>query len=185
MTPPNPPNASPKRDIVESINKFLLKSKFPEVLALIAVIGAASGLVSTLFNLYNPSTPALADRISRLTKSLNDSARIITEIEKEVDQRQELLERLQRDAETAKNLAALNSPQANAVVQALRGELDKESNKSFWIGAGQNFVFTILGALLGIFLPGIIHRLPWRNRGTAVPASDIHTPPPGQPGSGV
>ena len=112
-----------------------------------ALLGAA---LSFWFSYYSRPHDTLTDRIATLTKSLNDSAQIISDIEQEVNRRQSLLEKLQRDADEAKNLAALNSAQANAVVQALREELNTESNKGWWASIIQGLIFAVLGAVFGL-----------------------------------
>ena len=91
---------------------------------------------------------SLPKRIDSLSKSLKNSATLITEIEREILRRQELLEQLKKDAETAKHLAELSSPQAQAVAQALRLEFEREQTRSFWTSVLQNFAFAILGVFL-------------------------------------
>lgn len=118
-----------------------------EMIAVLATtVGFALPLSTTLgiFGGKHPQT--LEEEIGTLTKSLNDSARLISGIEQEISQRQALVERLQRDADEAKKLSTLNSDQVAAIAQALRGELRSEGRSGFWVTALTNLVFAILGA---------------------------------------
>lgn len=118
-----------------------------EMIAVLATtVGFALSLSTTLGIFGGKHTLTLEEEISTLTKSLNDSARLISDIEQEISQRQALVERLQRDADEAKKLSTLNSDQVAAVAQALRGELRSEDRSGFWVTALTNLVFAILGA---------------------------------------
>lgn len=141
-----------------------------------ALLGVA---LSFEFNYYSRPHDTLTDRIATLTKSLNDSARTISDIEQEVNRRQALLAKLQHDADEAKNLAALNSAQANAVVQALRGELDRESGKSWWSSIVQGLIFAVLGAVFGVAASELWRRL----RPRATPAPTVISSPNGDAGT--
>jgi hypothetical protein len=88
-------------------------------------------------------------RITLLTASLNNSAKVISDIEREIEGRRELVTKLQRDADDAKQLSELKAAQVAAVSQALKGELDRENRTNFWITLATNLFFAILGAALG------------------------------------
>jgi TolA-binding protein len=90
----------------------------------------------------------LAGRIEELTRSLNSAARSVSEIEREIHARQQLVARLREDAETAKNLATINEQQAQAIAQALRGQLQQQEREAYWWSVGQNAFFTLLGVVL-------------------------------------
>jgi hypothetical protein len=99
--------------------------------ALVGAILLGGGLAYTYKILLLISRPAvikaeLQDRIKILTNTLNESARAIEDIEKEIGQRTNLVERLKRDADTAERLAAVNREQAEAIAQTLKGELDRQ-----------------------------------------------------------
>lgn len=129
-------------------------------LLLWAVLGVVSAIVlQYLFSLHHEGGPTLDSKISILSKSLYEATGVISEIEKEVQDRQTLLERLRRDAEINKNLAQLSAAQASAITQALHAELESESRSSFWWGVGQNIVFTILGAFFGVIATEVWRRM--------------------------
>jgi hypothetical protein len=109
-------------------------------------VSSVVGILKTGGNFSASQPETLEARISTLTKSLKESAQLISSIEEEVSQRQALVERLQHDADEAKKLSSLNSDQVAAVAQVLRGELRSESRFGFWVTALTNLVFAILGA---------------------------------------
>jgi TolA-binding protein len=116
---------------------------------LFAFIAAVAGGYATGLKEIRPKQPAtFSNKISALSKSLTDSAFVIDQIQDEIIRRQLLLEKLQKDADTAQQLAQINSSQANAIVQAIRLEVEREKNRDFWFGVVQNFVFAVLGVIL-------------------------------------
>jgi hypothetical protein len=72
--------------------------------------------------------------VKQLAKSLAPSASIVDSIEYEIDQRSQLVEKLQRDAARYEQLKNLNQATVEAVAQTLRGELATQGRKSFWQG---------------------------------------------------
>jgi hypothetical protein len=123
------------------------------------------GLHSLFPEIFNeiraPPPPTLEDRIKLLTDSLNSSARTIQEIENEIKDRQALVTKLQRDAEIAQKLTALNKDQVDAIAQVLRGQIEAEEHRSFW---GNQFL-AVLYTLLGVALAELSRWfLRWRAR---------------------
>ncbi len=94
----------------------------------------------------------LEDRIRQLTDSLKDAAEVVSKIEAEVQQRKELVVRLQQDAETAKNIANLKKAEVDSVSQLFRGELKKEEKRSFIRDFGMNLGFFVLGVIVTYFI---------------------------------
>jgi flagellar biosynthesis/type III secretory pathway M-ring protein FliF/YscJ len=84
-------------------------------------------------------------RIARLTTALSESSHVIQEIEAEMKNRTELVEKLKRDAETYERLRNINREEAEAVAQALGGELRKEGRRSLLTNFLMNFGFSCLG----------------------------------------
>jgi len=95
-----------------------------------------------------PVAKELPDRIRVLTDSLNAAARAIGDIESEIQERKELVDKLKRDAEIANNLKQLNKEQVDAVAQVLRSQIDREQKEGFWATQGIAFFYTILGVFL-------------------------------------
>jgi arginine/ornithine N-succinyltransferase beta subunit len=106
-----------------------------------------------------PGEITLEQKITALTKNLNDSARAISEVEREVQARRQLADKLRADAEEAQNLATLNQKQVEAVAQALRGQLEERERASFWWTIGQNFFFAALGVALSEVYRWIVRQL--------------------------
>ena len=80
-------------------------------------------------------------RIDRLTRTLRESAQVVSEMESEIERRQGLVERLRREQQ----LLELSRDEVEAVAQALRGELRREGRKAFWLNVAQGAVFFLLG----------------------------------------
>jgi ABC-type multidrug transport system fused ATPase/permease subunit len=91
-------------------------------------------------------------RIARLTTALSESSHVIEEIEVEMKDRTELVEKLKRDAETYERLRNINREEAEAVAQALGGELRKEGRRSLLTNFFMNFGFFVLGVATTIAL---------------------------------
>jgi TolA-binding protein len=94
----------------------------------------------------------LEDRITKLSSALQDSSRLVAEVEGEISKRQALVVELQHDADRYQKLVSINQEQVQAVAQLLQGELRREGTRSFWKGVLANFVFFVLGALLSWYL---------------------------------
>ncbi|UKA07255.1 hypothetical protein IHC92_05595 [Photobacterium damselae subsp. damselae] len=115
---------------------------------LIIVFGGVAALVVSKINefvlkkFFNKND-SLEERIELLTKELQCSSKLISEIEKEISSRQQLVLELEKDAEQYRNLASINKEQAKALIQ--------ESNKSFWLNFVQSTLFFILGLIIPRF----------------------------------
>jgi hypothetical protein len=117
-----------------------------------AVIGALSGLVSWLQIKGRAKPPSLQDRIHRLTSSLEEAVSVISEMQREIAQGQELADKLKQDAEVAERIVNLHSDEVEAVVQALGGQRKEEERRSFWKNLGWNTFFMVAGVALGEFV---------------------------------
>lgn len=145
MEESNNKNGFPYRD---KKTKKRVPALFDILSAAVGLAGALFAAFSYIYESYNAkqaSEVTLERRIEVLTKSLNQAASSISEIESEVNKRKELVVRLKQDADTAQSLISLNARQAEAVAQLLRREIDRDETKTFWIGAGQNLAFTLFG----------------------------------------
>lgn len=98
--------------------------------------------------------PTLQDRISRLTKNLESSVAVITEIEAEISKRKSLAQQLEADIERDKKLKEINEAQAEAIAQALRIPLEKESRKSLITNAVISFVVALVFFAIGYAIGG-------------------------------
>lgn len=92
------------------------------------------------------------ERIDRLAKSLKEAANLSSEIEAEINRRHKMVEKLKNDAERFDELAKLKAAEVEAVVQTMRGELQREGNKSFWKAAAINLVFFIAGVVVTFYV---------------------------------
>jgi dipeptide/tripeptide permease len=98
--------------------------------------------------------PTLQDRISNLTKNLESSVAIITEIETEISKRKNLAQQLEADIERYNKLKEINKAQVEAIAQTLRIPLVKESRKSLIINAIVTFVVALIFFAIGYFVGG-------------------------------
>jgi hypothetical protein len=117
-------------------------------------IGLSIVLVTALnsFESYTRSSTRggedLQSRIKSLTASLNSAATTISQIEDAIKQRQELVSKLQHDAEIASSLKTMNQEQLNALSQVLRGEMARDKHEDFWFNQATALGYTLLGVLL-------------------------------------
>jgi len=98
--------------------------------------------------------PTLQDRISNLTKNLESSATVITEIEAEISKRKSLAQQLETDIERDKKLKEISKDQVEAIAQTLRIPLVKESRKSLIINAIITFVVALVFFAIGYLVGG-------------------------------
>jgi hypothetical protein len=91
-------------------------------------------------------------RIRKLTTSLTGAVDLINGIEREIEGRQALVGKLQKDVKRYTKLAALKKDEVEAVAQSLRGEIQREERRSFWRHVALNAFFFILGILASYFL---------------------------------
>ena len=92
------------------------------------------------------------ERIDRLTKSLKEAASLSSEIELEISNRNRIVEKLKGDLKRYEELKKLKETEVEAVVQTMRGELRRESNKSLWQSAGLNLIFFLAGVAITFYL---------------------------------
>ncbi len=121
-----------------------------------AVISISASILTQHLERKHRGKETLEERINKLTSALSDSSRLVAEVEREIQSRQNLVVELKNDAEKYQKLVSINQEQVNAVAQLLQGELRKEGTKSFWMGVAVNFIFFVLGALVSWFMsPGL------------------------------
>lgn len=123
------------------INRALLS-----IATALALGSAASTVLQLLVERAEQGT--IEERVENLSASLKSTAQIITQIEQEVTSRQELVEKLKRDAQTARQLAKLNREEAEAVAQAIRGEIERSDERRFWWNVAQGLGLVLFGALI-------------------------------------
>lgn len=92
-----------------------------------------------------------AQRIEKLSRALTDATNLIGGIERELNERHRLVEKLREDCARYDALAKLKASEVEAVVQSLRGELRQEGKRSFWQSALMNLVFFLAGIVASIY----------------------------------
>ncbi len=95
---------------------------------------------------------ALEDRISTLTTALKDTAHHISEIQKEIDARAELVTRLKNDADIYQKLKEMDKDQVEAVAQVLQIPLIEERAED----ARENSKAALFYTVVGIVLSGVV-----------------------------
>jgi gas vesicle protein len=112
------------------------------------VVGALTSVWTALSRSPSNRAPSLEDKVAVLTSSLNQAAKAISEVESEVRNRQQLADKLRKDAEEARKIVTLNKEQVEAVSQALRGQLQQRERATYWRRLAENFFFAVLGVAL-------------------------------------
>ena len=125
-------------------------------LALAAIISFAL-LIRRKRRTSDASGQDLERRVANLSSNLQAAARVIGEIEKEIQARQKLVDRLKHDAEQSEALAQLHSDEVEAVAQALRGQLSGLERRSFRSNFVLSLTFFAIGVitsiLVNVFVP--------------------------------
>ncbi len=92
------------------------------------------------------------DRVKKLTTALAGSIEVIEAIRQEVDANQRLVDRLQADVETHKELLRLHQSEVEAVAQVVAGEVRREGRRGLYFSFVLNAVFFGLGVLVTLLL---------------------------------
>lgn len=134
------------------ITSEIYKTLFPYIIGM-GIFAIGFQYLAIKFEKYikNKYGESSSERIERLTKSLKEASELSSEIENEINRRHKLVEKLESDIERYNELAQLKSSEVEAVVQAMSGEIQKESSKSFILSAALNFLFFIAGILVTIY----------------------------------
>jgi len=91
-------------------------------------------------------------RIDRLSKALNESIELTSEIENEIRSRHKVVEKLKEDVERYEELSSIKASEIEAVAQTIRGEIKRESNKSLLKSTIVNFLFFIAGIIITLYV---------------------------------
>ena len=108
--------------------------------------------VLRLRKLIKKGEETTVQRVNKLSKSLSQSAQLIDEILTEIDARQKLVDKLQKDTETYDKIAELKSSEVEAISQLLRGEIRKDGRRSFLQNIIINFTFFCAGIVVTYFI---------------------------------
>jgi hypothetical protein len=92
------------------------------------------------------------DRVKKLSVALAESIRVIEAIRREVESNQELVDRLQADANTHRELLALQRSEVEAVAQVVAGEVRREGRRSLYYSIALNLFFFGLGVLVTLLV---------------------------------
>jgi hypothetical protein len=91
-----------------------------------------------------------------LSSSLQAAAHTVSEIEREVQVRQQLVEQLKRDAKQAEVLSRLHQADVEAITQALQRQLSATERRSFRSNFILGFGFYILGVITTIVTNALV-----------------------------
>jgi hypothetical protein len=98
----------------------------------------------------------LEDRLSDLGDLMRSSARVLEEVQAEIEARIALAERAKADAQDAEQLAQLNEAQRLALARLVRAEVStevsKDSRRSFWQSFAVNLIFFVLGGVASVLI---------------------------------
>jgi hypothetical protein len=131
---------------MEPVHIIAIAAAIGAILSAIGSVANASGSLTEMIFGREKKEETIEDRVLRLTKALTEATTLISNIEGEIKARSALAIQLQQDIDQYNQLVELKKPEAEAVAQLLRGELQKESRSSFWKGFALNFLFFVLGA---------------------------------------
>ena len=111
------------------------------------IFGGVASLSFAISQTTEPTPPeTLDDRIERLTSSLYENVRVISEIEQEIKKRHATVTQLKADHERYSKLKEMDATDVEAIAQQLEIVVAIESKRSFWKSVLVNFTFFILGS---------------------------------------
>jgi hypothetical protein len=147
---------------VAALYRWVLRTEDPGWLGLTAFttaafVGGVLNAYSWAKSIYREIPPeSLKDRVKRLTVSLQHAMVALeetsAEMQKEIDQSQQLLAKLAQDARTYEHLAQINRPEVEAIAVLVRGEVKTESSRSSRQQFLVNLGFFVAGAVLSVLL---------------------------------
>jgi hypothetical protein len=112
----------------------------------------ASPSVLSVGTVEKPDPTALHDRLSSLSESMRESARLVEGMSTELDQMAQNVQQLQSDAEVARVIASVNGPDADV----LRKYVDAEFANSERRIRRDNLIIGIVGLVVGAVITLLI-----------------------------
>ena len=119
---------------------------------ILGIFSLAVAITSVIQRSLGEPETTIETRVETLSRSLENAASIVADIEREINSRMRLVSDLEERAHLAEQLQATNREQVEAISLLLRSELDRKENWNFWMNVTQNAMFMILGAFLGHFV---------------------------------
>jgi len=114
------------------------------------------GLLTGVLGQQQSAARPLEERISKLTSSLQESAKAVDEAQMEIEARRRLVERLRSEQQTFERLRSVDKPTADAVAATLQGELAKSERRArvaTWL------LIPTWGAVLGLLFALVAEKL--------------------------
>ncbi len=90
-----------------------------------------------------------------MSSNLEQASQAISKIEAEIAQRQQLVDQLEQQRQTAEEVSRLNEEQVEAVAQLLRGEVQANERQSLWLNIIIEVITSAAFFLLGLISPTI------------------------------
>ncbi len=118
------------------------------ILVDIASLTGPGGLIIDLTR----SRTSLEKRIEHALTSIQETSRVVADLEKSLSERTAKLKRLQADYERYSQLAELEEEKARAIIDQLGLTLDQRSGRERWIGFAINLAAGLIFFVAGIFL---------------------------------
>jgi hypothetical protein len=125
------------------LSRLLRRNLLGVFLGSIGFIGILAGVILQQQSAAKP----LEERMSKLSSSLQESAKAVDEAQAEIEARQRLVDKLRSDQQTYERLRGLNKPTLDAVAVTLQGELAKAERRARLF---DYLVIPSWGALLGL-----------------------------------
>ena len=123
--------------------------------ALLISTGFVTVLTGVLVQQQSAARP-LEERISKLTSSLQESAKAVDEAQMEIEARQRLVDRLRSEQQTFEQLRRVDKPTADAIAATLQGELaesERRARVATWL------LLPAWGAVLGLLFALVAEKL--------------------------
>jgi CHASE1-domain containing sensor protein len=106
-----------------------------------------------------PKIATLEDRLEELGCTMRSAARLLNQVEAEIQARSASAERLKEEAQAAENLVKLNQAQRDAIAKLVRNEIGAETKKATRQSYIASALFFIAGVAATITITLLIHPL--------------------------
>jgi VIT1/CCC1 family predicted Fe2+/Mn2+ transporter len=135
----------------------------PSALAVGAFLSAAFGTIAQRYAVrggaekLNSST--LEDRLEQLGRTMRDAAKLLNQVQAEIEARSARAKNLKEEAQTAEELAKLNQAERDAIATLVRNEIGAETRKATRQSYIAGALFFIAGVIATVTVTLFIHPL--------------------------
>src|SRR5215813_14870964 len=139
----------PSKSSIFAKNIFFLLRELAS--ALRYTVPISGPLIGDIIEELQRSRVSIDRKIELAAQSLQETSRLIAELDESLKERAEKLEQLRTEIERFSKLAEVEEGKARAVIQQLEISLNRGKNRERWVSLVINLIAGIIIFILGIF----------------------------------